>query len=96
MRCALGLPTTEVDAPEEFLTAPAIADTARHAEALGFDAVHVTDDRAGDQQWLDTGGHHALDPFVALSFASAAKTTRSSPPTSLPSDLHPCSLQHER
>jgi probable F420-dependent oxidoreductase len=75
MRFALGLPTTEVDAPEEFLTGTAIAEMARHAEALGFDAVHVTDHPAGDQQWLDTGGHHALDPFVALSFAAAATTT---------------------
>ena len=75
MRFALGLPTTEVDAPEEFLTGSAIAEMARHAEALGFDAVHVTDHPAGDQQWLDTGGHHALDPFVALSFAAAATTT---------------------
>src|SRR4051794_4561928 len=44
---------------------------AAHAEALGFSAVHVTDHPAGDQRWLDTGGHHALDPFVALSFAAA-------------------------
>ena len=75
MRFALGLPTTEVDAPDEFLTGDAIAEMARHAEQLGFDAVHVTDHPAGDQQWLDTGGHHALDPFVALSFAAAATTT---------------------
>src|SRR5436305_1360799 len=75
MRFALGLPTTEVDAPDEFLTGTAIAEMARHAEDLGFDAVHVTDHPAGDQQWLDTGGHHALDPFVALSFAAAATTS---------------------
>ena len=75
MQFALGLPTTEVDAPEEFLTGTAIAEMARHAEELGFDAVHVTDHPAGDQQWLETGGHHALDPFVALSFAAAATTT---------------------
>jgi probable F420-dependent oxidoreductase len=75
MRFALGLPTTEVNAPEEFLTGAAIAEMSRHAEELGFEAVHVTDHPAGDQQWLDTGGHHALDPFVALSFAAAATTT---------------------
>jgi probable F420-dependent oxidoreductase len=75
MRFALGLPTTEVDAPEEFLTGSAIAEMARHAEELGFESVHVTDHPAGDQQWLDTGGHHALDPFVALSFAAGATTT---------------------
>ena len=74
MRFALGLPTTEVTAAEEFLTGPAITEMAQHAEALGFDSVHVTDHPAGDQQWLDTGGHHALDPFVALSFAASATT----------------------
>jgi probable F420-dependent oxidoreductase len=65
---------TDVFAPEEFLTGTAIAEMAQHAEALGFDSVHVTDHPAGDQQWLDTGGHHALDPFVALSFAASATT----------------------
>jgi probable F420-dependent oxidoreductase len=74
MRFALGLPTTSVDAPEEFLTGAAIAEMARTAEALGFEAVYVTDHPAGDQKWLETGGHHALDPFVALSFAAAATT----------------------
>jgi len=74
MRFALALPMTDVLAPEEFLTGPAIAEMAHQAETLGFHAVHVTDHPAGDQQWLDTGGHHALDPFVALSFAAAATT----------------------
>jgi probable F420-dependent oxidoreductase len=72
MRFAVGLPTINVDTPEEFLTGPAIAEMAQHAEAIGFESVYVTDHPAGDQQWLDTGGHHALDPFVALSFAAAA------------------------
>src|SRR5438105_12320678 len=74
MRFAIGLPTTNVDAPEEFLTGAAIAEMARTAEALGFESVYVTDHPAGDQRWLETGGHHALDPFVALSFAAAATT----------------------
>jgi probable F420-dependent oxidoreductase len=74
MRFSLGLPTTHVEPPHEFLTGAAIAEMAQHAETLGFEAVYVTDHPAGDQQWLDTGGHHALDPFVALSFAAAATT----------------------
>jgi probable F420-dependent oxidoreductase len=44
------------------------------AEASGFAAVHVTDHPAPDAKWLDHGGHHALDPFVALAFAAAATT----------------------
>jgi len=46
-------------------------DLARAAEDAGFSACFVTDHPAGDATWLDTGGHHALDPLVALSFAAA-------------------------
>lgn len=69
---SLELPTQHVDAPDEFVTAAAIADIARAAETAGYAAVHVTDHPAPDAKWLDHGGHHALDPFVALSFAAAA------------------------
>ncbi len=75
VRFALGLPSGRVDAPGEFVTAAAIAEMARAAEAAGYEAVYVTDHPAGDQKWLETGGHHALDPFVALSFAAATTTT---------------------
>ena len=71
---SLELPTQRVDAQAEFVTAAAIGEIAREAEACGFAAVHVTDHPAPDAKWLDTGGHHALDPFVALSFAAASTT----------------------
>ncbi|RAU99334.1 LLM class F420-dependent oxidoreductase [Mycobacterium colombiense] len=71
---SLELPTQRVEAVDEFVTAEAIADIARVAEASGFAAVHVTDHPAPDAKWLDHGGHHALDPFVALAFAAAATT----------------------
>ncbi|WIM89707.1 TIGR03619 family F420-dependent LLM class oxidoreductase [Candidatus Mycobacterium wuenschmannii] len=71
---SLELPTQRVEAVEEFVTAGAIADIARVAEETGFAAVHVTDHPAPDAKWLDHGGHHALDPFVALAFAAAATT----------------------
>ncbi|OBF11133.1 TIGR03619 family F420-dependent LLM class oxidoreductase [Mycobacterium sp. 852002-10029_SCH5224772] len=71
---SLELPTHRVEAVDEFVTAEAIADVARVAEASGFAAVHVTDHPAPDAKWLDHGGHHALDPFVALAFAAAATT----------------------
>jgi probable F420-dependent oxidoreductase len=61
-----------VDRPDEFLTAESVAEVARSAEDAGFAACFVTDHPAGDAAWLGTGGHHALDPFVALSFAAAA------------------------
>jgi probable F420-dependent oxidoreductase len=69
---SLELPTHRVDACSEFVSAQAISEIARVAEACGFRAVHVTDHPAPDAKWLDHGGHHALDPFVALSFAAAA------------------------
>ncbi len=71
---SLELPTQRVDAVSEFVTAEAISEIARAGEASGFSAVHVTDHPAPDAKWLDHGGHHALDPFVALSFAAAATT----------------------
>ncbi|MGV0643708.1 TIGR03619 family F420-dependent LLM class oxidoreductase [Mycolicibacterium sp. XJ2546] len=71
---SLELPTQRVEAVEEFVSADAIAEIARVAEATGFGAVHVTDHPAPDAKWLDHGGHHALDPFVALSFAAATTT----------------------
>jgi probable F420-dependent oxidoreductase len=71
---SLELPTQRVDAVSEFVTADAIAEISRAGESSGFAAVHVTDHPAPDAKWLDHGGHHALDPFVALSFAAAATT----------------------
>lgn len=66
------LPTHRVDAPKEFVSGDAVAELALAAEQAGFAACHVTDHPAPDAKWLDHGGHHALDPFVALSFAAAA------------------------
>src|SRR5262245_8828316 len=75
MRFHVGLPTDRVDAVDEVVSAEAIADVARAAEAAGFESVFVTDHPYPEDVWLATGGHHALDPFVALSFAAAATTT---------------------
>lgn len=75
MRFSIGLPTDRVDAPDEFVTGPAIAEMAAAVEAAGFDAVYVTDHPAPDDRWLAGGGHHALEPLVALAFAAAATST---------------------
>jgi probable F420-dependent oxidoreductase len=74
MRFSVRLPTERVDLPGEFVSAEAVAEVARAAERLGYDAVFVTDHPIPDDRWLETGGHHALDPFVALAFAGAATT----------------------
>ena len=74
MHFSIGLPTDHVRPAAEFVTGEAVMECARAAEDAGFDACFVTDHPAPDIKWLETGGHHALDPFVALSFAAAATT----------------------
>src|SRR5664279_2468776 len=74
MQISLGLPTHRVDLPEEFVTAAAIVELSRAAEDGGFDAVYVTEHPFPDAKWLQHGGHHALDPYVSLSFAAAVTT----------------------
>ena len=74
VKLAVDLPTMHVDPPGEFVGPDAVAEIARAAEDAGYDACFVTDHPAGDATWLDTGGHHALDPLVTLAFAAAATT----------------------
>src|SRR5579864_7214333 len=68
MRFSIGL---SVDVEER----DALVHVAREAERLGFAACYVTDHPFPSTRWLQGGGHRALDPFVALSFAAAATTT---------------------
>jgi probable F420-dependent oxidoreductase len=72
VRFSVQLPTDRVDRGDEFVSAAGVAALARAAEAAGFDACFVTDHPFPGQRWLAAGGHHTLDPFVALSFAAAA------------------------
>jgi len=72
MRFSVSLPTDRVDRAAEFVTQAAVAEIARAAEDAGYDACFVTDHPFPPHRWLYGGGHHALDPFVALSFAAAA------------------------
>ena len=74
MRISYGLPTHRVDRVDEFLTAAAVGELAGAAESAGFDAVYTTEHPFPGDRWLAHGGHHALDPLVALSFAAAATT----------------------
>jgi probable F420-dependent oxidoreductase len=52
--------------------AAAVRATAVAVEAAGLDAVFVTDHPAPDTRWLAGGGHQALEPTVALTWAAAA------------------------
>jgi probable F420-dependent oxidoreductase len=74
MRFAVQLPTSQVFDGDEFVSGPAITEMARAAEAASLDAVAVTDHPAPPARWVAGGGHHSVDPFVALSFAAAATT----------------------
>jgi probable F420-dependent oxidoreductase len=75
VRFSVGLPVDQVQDQDEFVTGDAIMQMAAAAEAAGFDACYVTDHPAADDQWLTGGGHHALEPFVALAFAAASTST---------------------
>ncbi len=65
MKFSLELPVASPDA---------LVKCALEIEDAGFDACFVTDHPYPSREWLTTGGHETLDPFVALSFAAA--TTR--------------------
>ncbi len=71
MRVSLSLPTHRVDVPE-FVSAAGIVAIAQAAERAGADAVFVTEHPFPGDTWLATGGHHALDPFVALALVAGA------------------------
>ena len=72
MRISLGLPTSRVDRADEFVTGDAVAEMSACAEEAGFDAVFVTEHPFPPDAWMESVGHHALDPFVALAWAGAA------------------------
>ena len=59
----------------ELVTGAGIATVAAAAEAAGFDGFGFTDHPAPTQRWLESGGHDAVDPFVAMGFAAAQTTT---------------------
>jgi probable F420-dependent oxidoreductase len=71
MKYALGLyqhhPIHPAFATPEFIQA-----FARTADEAGFDAVYFTEHPMPGVDWLHTGGHDALDPFIALAFAATA------------------------
>ena len=74
MRFSLQLPTDRVAAGDEFVSGAAVAEMAAAIEHAGFDACFVTEHPFPPNRWLESGGHHALEPYVALAFAAAATT----------------------
>jgi len=49
-----------------------LGEVAKHVEDAGFDAFAMSEHPYPDKDWLANGGHHAFDPFVALSMAAEA------------------------
>ena len=70
MKLAVALPVDSAD--REFVSGPAMIAMATTLERHGLDAAFVTDHPAPDDRWLANGGHHALEPGVALGFVAAA------------------------
>jgi probable F420-dependent oxidoreductase len=75
LKFSIQLPVDRVDQISEFGTAEAVSELASSIEAAGFDACFVTEHPFPTDRWLASGGHHAFDPFVALSVAAAATRT---------------------
>jgi probable F420-dependent oxidoreductase len=52
-----------------------VSELAVAAEAAGFGGFAFTEHPAPSEKWMSSGGHHTLDPFVALGHAAAVTTT---------------------
>jgi probable F420-dependent oxidoreductase len=71
MKINVTLPFDNIANPEEFLRPEAVAEVGSVLERAGFNGGNVTDHPCPTGRWLDSGGHHAQDPFVMLSLLAA-------------------------
>jgi probable F420-dependent oxidoreductase len=71
MKINVTLPFDNIESPREFLHPEAVAEIGAVLERAGFDGGNVTDHPCPTGRWLDSGGHHAQDPFVVLSLLAA-------------------------
>jgi probable F420-dependent oxidoreductase len=72
MRYNLMFPTRAVKHWDQWCQGASIGEVANLVEQAGFDAFSMSEHPYPDKGWLASGGHHAFDPFVSLSFAAAA------------------------
>jgi probable F420-dependent oxidoreductase len=70
MRFTLLYPFYGAAAEASWASPSAIGRIAVEAERSGFNAIAFTDHPAPSRDWLDSGGHSALDPFGALCFVA--------------------------
>jgi probable F420-dependent oxidoreductase len=74
VKFSLTYPLLHHPSPAELFTGEAVAAVARAAEEAGFDALAFTEHPMPSDRWLEAGGHDALDPFIALTWAAAVTT----------------------
>jgi probable F420-dependent oxidoreductase len=75
MKFDVGVPSGAIKHFETWVGEGDLNEFAVAAEEAGLDAVNVTDHPFPEDSWLANGGHHAFDPFVALSSMSAVTST---------------------
>lgn len=75
MKFDVGVPSGAIKHFESWVGDGQLNELAVAAEAAGIDSIHVTDHPFPEDTWLANGGHHAFDPFVALT-SMAAVTER--------------------
>ncbi|WP_330256184.1 LLM class F420-dependent oxidoreductase [Nocardia sp. NBC_00565] len=72
MRFNLIFPMRAVKHYTRWIGDSSLGEVARLVEDAGFDGIAMSEHPYPDKEWLSTGGHHAFDPFVALSMAAQA------------------------
>ena len=75
MRFTVEYPSDVPTASTELRQPAVMSSVASRAEALGFDAIALSDHPAPSAKWRMAGGHDTFDPAVALAFFAAATTT---------------------
>ncbi|MCW2689287.1 MAG: hypothetical protein JWR37_4177 [Mycobacterium sp.] len=74
MQYNLMFPMRAVKHWQRWSAGASLGEVAKLVEDVGFAGFSMSEHPYPDKQWLATGGHHAFDPFVSLSFAAAATT----------------------
>jgi probable F420-dependent oxidoreductase len=75
MKFATTFPMIGAAYDASLISAAGVARVAQAAEDAGFSGIGFTDHPAPSQKWLESGGHDAFDPFVAMAFCAAATST---------------------
>lgn len=72
MRFTLVFPMRAVKHHQRWMDGADLGQVARTVEQAGFDGIAVSEHPFPADDWLAAGGHHALDPFVALAVMAGA------------------------